>query len=143
MINKPSALFAAACCDSSMVSGKFDVPEQMMMFNPFLCLRAVSAIFFRSATEKDGYSPVDPSTTIPSAPLSLKYASMTLCKPSSNLKFLSQGVAAAIQKRHLSAEAAGAVAGHDAVLVDIPTALRAAVAPIPSRKVLRVVSIFL
>src|SRR5882724_4010480 len=120
-----------------MVSGKFEVPEQIMMLSPFLCLSAVSAIFLRSATENDGYSPVDPSTTIPSAPFSLKNASMSLYKASSNFKFLSQGVAAAIQKRHLSAGAAG----RGTTLVDTSTTLRALIAPKPSRNVLRVVSI--
>src|SRR5579864_557926 len=141
MINKPSAPYSAACCDSSMVSGKFDVPEQTMMLRPFLCLSAVSATFFRSATENEGYSPVEPRTTMPSAPFALKYAIMSLYKSSSNFRFLSQGVAAAIQKRHLVAGPACAVTVHAEVPALVPTAPRAATAPKPSRNVLRVVSI--
>src|SRR5579859_3373164 len=66
---------------------------------------------------------------------------MSLYKPSSNFKFLSQGVAAAIQKRHLSAEGGGATAGQDAAPAGNPTTPRAATAPKPSKNVLRVVSI--
>src|SRR5579863_7597187 len=124
-----------------MVSGKFEVPEQTIMFMPFRCLRAVSAIFLRSATENEGYSPVEPRTTMPSAPFSLKKAIMSRYKPSSNFKFLSQGVAAAIQKRHFSVDAC-AEAGFAVAPAGIPTALRAATAPRLSKNVLRVVSIF-
>src|SRR5215471_10779999 len=123
-----------------MVSGKFDVPEQIMMFSPFLCFSAVSAIFFRSTTENDGYSPVEPRTTMPSAPCSLNQASMSLYRPSSNFRLLSQGVSAAIQKRHFS-EPAGAAVARVLSPGDSPTAPRAATAPNPPRNVLRVVFI--
>src|SRR5262249_49795388 len=99
------------------------------------------ATFLRSATENDGYSPVEPRTTTPSAPWALKKASMSLYKSSSNFRFLSQGVAAAIQKRHLSPGAAG-FGGGAATDAGNPTALSALTAPRPSRNVLRVVSIF-
>jgi hypothetical protein len=39
---------------------------------PLRCFSAVSAILFRSAIENDGYSPVVPKTTTPSALWSLK-----------------------------------------------------------------------
>src|SRR5437764_8581661 len=65
---------------------------------------------------------------------------MSLYKPSSNFRFLSQGVAAAIQNKHLSCVAGTGAAG--VVAPDgIPITLRAAAAPKPSRNVLRVVSI--
>ena len=55
-----------------MVSGKFVVPTWTMIARPLRCFKAVSATFFRSATENDGYSPVVPNTTTPSMPFSLK-----------------------------------------------------------------------
>jgi len=63
---------------------------------------------------------------------------MSLYTSSSNFRFLSQGVAAAIQKRHLSVDPACAFGRGEAV-AGIPTALKAATAPKPSRNVLRVV----
>jgi hypothetical protein len=65
---------------------------------------------------------------------------MSLYTSSSNFRFLSQGVAAAIQKRHLSVDPACALGRGEAV-AGIPTALKAATAPKPSRNVLRVVFI--
>src|SRR5438552_5792711 len=65
---------------------------------------------------------------------------MSLYRPSSNFRFLSQGVAAAIQKRHFSVDAGGVMAGPDAALAGIPTTPRAAAAPKVSKNVLRVVS---
>src|SRR5215469_10174478 len=64
---------------------------------------------------------------------------MSLYTSSSNFRFLSQGVAAAIQKRHLLADPVCAPGRGEAV-AGIPTALKAAAAPRPSRNVLRVVS---
>ncbi len=48
------------------------------MSRPFACFIATSVTRFRSATENDGYSPVVPSTTMPSAPCSLNQAIMSL-----------------------------------------------------------------
>jgi hypothetical protein len=62
---------------------------------------------------------------------------MSLYTSSSNFRFLSQGVAAAIQKRHLSDPACAL--GRDEAVGGIPTALKAATAPKPSRNILRVV----
>src|SRR2546427_319220 len=85
-----------------MVSGKFEVPEHTMMFSPLRSLNAVSATFFRSAMEKDGNSPVVPSTTTPSAPLAFRYASRSLYSSSSNFKSFPQGVDAATQNKTFS-----------------------------------------
>jgi hypothetical protein len=67
---------------------------------------------------------------------------MSLYTSSSNFRFLSQGVAAAIQKRHLLVGPACAPGRGEAV-AGIPTTLKAAAAPKPSRNVLRVVMLFL
>jgi hypothetical protein len=72
---------------------------------------------------------------------------MSRYTPSSNLRLLSQGVAAAIQNRHLSLDPVSpagptlACAGRGMATVGVPATLRAAVAPNASKKVLRVVSI--
>src|SRR5579864_7374904 len=66
---------------------------------------------------------------------------MSLYTSSSNFRFLSQGVAAAIQKRHLPVGPACAVTAHAEAPARSPTAPTAATAPKPSRNVLRVVSI--
>src|SRR5271154_6217072 len=137
MTSSPSAPLASACRESSRVSGKFAVPGPTMMFMPSLFFRATSAICLRSATEKDGNSPVVPSTTIPSAPLCLNHARTSLNAPGSNLRFLSQGVRLATQKRvfdELPKFGAAAAVPSFAIIAT------AAVAPIMLITSLRVVS---
>src|SRR5579871_3430393 len=73
-----------------------------MMFMPFLFLPATSITCLRSSVPKDGYSPVVPNTTMPSAPLCLNQASTSLKAPGSNLRYLSQGVQLATQNRVLA-----------------------------------------
>src|SRR5882672_9082563 len=129
-----------------MVSGKFEVPEHTMRFSPLRCLNAVSATFFRSAMEKDGNSPVVPSTTTPSAPLAFKYASRSLYSSSSNFKSFPQGVDAATQNKTFSPATGAALAGRPAppgssANAVFSTTPRAAAAPTAPRKVLRVVGI--
>src|SRR5579863_10542978 len=68
-----------------------------MMFIPSLFLPATSITALRSAAPKDGYSPVVPKTTTPSAPLCLNQARTSLKAAGSNFKFLSQGVQLATQ----------------------------------------------
>src|SRR5512146_433067 len=78
-----------------------EVPELQMMLRPFLFLPATSITCLRSSVPKEGYSPVVPSTTTPSAPLCLNQASTSLKAPGSNFRFLSQGVQLATQNRVL------------------------------------------
>src|SRR6185437_11260164 len=92
MTSRPSAPWSAAWRARSSVSGKFDVPGLIRKFIPSLFLSAVSVTSLRSATEKEGNSPVVPRTTMPSAPLCWNHARMSRNAPGSNFRFLSQGV---------------------------------------------------
>src|SRR5580704_12655703 len=106
-----------------------------MMFMPSLFLPATFMICMRSSVLKDGYSPVEPSTTTPSAPLCLNQARTSLKAPGSNFRLLSQGVTLATQNKVLALlprlRAGAANAG--------PAAAKAA-APINVNASLRVVS---
>src|SRR5258707_15210558 len=86
------------------------------MFKPFRFLSSVSAIFFRSANENDGNSPVVPNTTTPSAPCDFKYASKSLYNSGSNFRSLSQGVDTATQNNIFSPEASAAEADASAAI---------------------------